>query len=235
MLDTVARREMVEPLAARHLRHVGTSRSREAAVGKLRSIEGLPPRAVTRRIACQRAGRVLRFRFAPQRDMQPVPSLREQLWALRASADARPPRRSRSFPPDAHASVGARVGRAWCRTPAEAANVRTLRTLAETSWLSPCVGGSFAARRGPGSDAPRSAGPEYAPCRNRRVPLASTNLTTLYRSLSLPRNRSARFPHEFRDSHVSGELVTTRPEVLPQPPCMPADSRRYARRWSFWN
>ena len=62
-----------------------------------------------------------------------------------------------------------------------------LRTLAETSWLSPCVGGSFAARRGPGSDAPRSAGPEYAPCRNRRVPLGIDELdnfisiTVLYR------------------------------------------------------
>ena len=43
-------------------------------------------------------------------------------------------------------------------------------------WLSPCVGGSFAARRGPGSDAPRSAGPEYAPCRNRRVPLGIDEL-----------------------------------------------------------
>ena len=51
-----------------------------------------------------------------------------------------------------------------------------VRTLAETSWLSPCVGGSFAARRGPGSDAPRSAGPEYAPCRNRRVPLGIDEL-----------------------------------------------------------
>ena len=51
-----------------------------------------------------------------------------------------------------------------------------LRTLVETSWLSPCVGGSFAARRGPGSDAPRSASPEYAPCGNRRVPLGINEL-----------------------------------------------------------
>ena len=46
----------------------------------------------------------------------------------------------------------------------------SVRTLVETSWLSPCVGGSFSARWGPGSDAPRSTGPEYAPCGNRRVP-----------------------------------------------------------------
>ncbi len=39
----------------------------------------------------------------------------------------------------------------------------TVRTLAETSWLSPCVGGSFSARWGAGSHGPGSTGPEYAP------------------------------------------------------------------------
>ena len=38
-----------------------------------------------------------------------------------------------------------------------------VRTLAETSWLSPCVGGSFSARWGAGSNAPGPTGPEYAP------------------------------------------------------------------------
>ena len=47
---------------------------------------------------------------------------------------------------------------------------RFLRTLVETSWLSPCGGCSFSARWGPGSEAPRSTGPEYAPCGNRRLP-----------------------------------------------------------------
>ena len=41
--------------------------------------------------------------------------------------------------------------------------ILALRTLAETSWLSPCVGGSFSARWGAGSNAPRPTGPEYAP------------------------------------------------------------------------
>ena len=48
--------------------------------------------------------------------------------------------------------------------------IRLLRTLLETSWLTPCVGGSFSARWVPGSNAPGSTGPEYAPCGNPRVP-----------------------------------------------------------------
>ena len=44
-----------------------------------------------------------------------------------------------------------------------------VRTLLETSWLTPCVGGSFSARWVPGSNAPGSTGAEYAPCGNPRV------------------------------------------------------------------
>ena len=53
---------------------------------------------------------------------------------------------------------------------------RAYRTLVEISWLSPCVDGPFSAQRGPGSDSPRSVGPEYAPCRNGRVPLGIDEL-----------------------------------------------------------